>query len=235
MNRWAAFSFHLTISLAVFLGLFGLVIALWYPGILFRIDGGWAGLKLITGVDVVLGPLLTLIVFKAGKPGLKTDLGIIAALQVACMAAGIWIVYQARPIALVFAYDTFFSLSASEFKSYKKDPNVVAGFPGPWPKLIYTELPETEIGAEVASLRSQFVGDPLFMQTDKFATLPLNNSEVFSRQEGVRNDALNLVGEAVEETGSDCILSRFASAHANGFVCYDAQVGKLTRFFPLPS
>ncbi len=233
MSRWKAFGIHLAISLMVFFSLLGIIIALWYPGILFNVDGGWAGLKLVMGVDVILGPLLTLIVFKAGKPGLKFDLGCIAALQVACMAAGVWVVYQARPIAVVFAYDTFYSLAAREFEAYGRDFRDIASFPGSWPKMLYTELPESDFGAEVANLRSQFIGDPLFIQTEKFSPIPERGRAIFRREAGVRDDARKLLGELPGSGNPDCVLSRFASAHTSGFVCFDPENRKLTRFFPL--
>lgn len=69
MSRWKAAAIHFSISLLVFLFLLTLILWLWYPGILFSIDGGWSGLRLVIGVDLLLGPLLTLVVFKSGKPG----------------------------------------------------------------------------------------------------------------------------------------------------------------------
>jgi len=236
MSRWKAFAIHLAISVAVFLSLLGVIIAIWYPGILFSVDGGWQGLKLVMGVDVVLGPLLTLIIFKAGKPGLKFDLGCIAALQIACMAAGIWIVYQSRPIALVFAYDTFYSLSANEFKAYGKDPKSLATFSGPWPKMLYTELPDSDFSAEVANVRSWFIDDPLFMQTEKFKAIPGGanaSKDIFRRETQVREYASELIEDKEILNDQNCILSRFASAHAGGLVCFDPVDRKLTRFYPL--
>lgn len=232
MNRWQAFAIHLSLSLVVFTCLLGIIVWAWYPGVLFRIDGGWAGLKLVMGVDVVLGPLLTLLVYRAGKRGLKFDLGCIVAAQVACMAAGIWIVYQARPIALVFAYDTFYSLAADEFQSFGKDPAIVKDFPGSWPKLVYTELPESEFGVEVAYLRSQFIEEPLFMQTEKYQPFPDQGDNLFRRAATVRDDAAELVGESLIESAEDCLLSRFVSAHQSGFVCFDPESRRLTSFFP---
>ncbi len=70
MSRWKAAGIHLSASMLVFLVLLTIVMQLWYPGILFRIDGGWSGLSLVLAVHLVAGPLLTLIVFKSGKPGL---------------------------------------------------------------------------------------------------------------------------------------------------------------------
>ena len=235
MNRWQAFGIHLTASVIVFVGLLLLIITVWYPGILFSIDGGWNGLKLIMGVDVVLGPLLTLIVYRIGKPGLKFDLSCIVALQVACMAAGMWVVYQSRPIALVFAYDTFYSLAANEFEAYGQDSAVIDSFPGPSPKLIYTELPENDIGADVANIRGFFVGDPLFMQTEKFQSIPEFGTAVFRRENIVREEAETLLRANVESREEGCVLSRFISAHSNGFVCFDPAKRKLTEFYALDS
>jgi hypothetical protein len=106
MSRWKAGVLHFLISLAIFLGLLAVILLLWYPGILFNIDSGWAGLQLVIGVDLIAGPVLTLVVFKAGKKGLSFDLSCIAFFQAACMAAGMWVIYSERPIALVLAYDT---------------------------------------------------------------------------------------------------------------------------------
>jgi hypothetical protein len=230
MNRWKAFGIHLTISVVVFLALLGIIILLWYPGILFSIDGGWEGLKIVMGVDVVLGPLLTLVVFKVGKPGLKFDLTCIAVAQIACMVAGLWIVYQERPIALVFAYDTFYSLGTNEFEIYEKDPALLEEYPGPYPKLLYTELPESEISADIVNMRSQFIGEPLFMQTERYQPLPESNTEIFRRESIVRSEAgETIVGEISES--QQCLLSKFISAHTGGFVCFDPQERKLTDFF----
>jgi len=230
MNRWKAFGIHLIISLLVFLALLGIIILMWYPGILFSIDGGWEGLKIVMGVDVVLGPLLTLVVFKVGKPSLKFDLSCIAILQIACMAAGIWIVYQERPIALVFAYDTFYSLGTNEFETYEKDPAVLEEFSGSYPKLLFTELPESEISADIVNIRSQFLGDPLFMQTERYQSLPESGAEVFRRESNVREMAMDL-NDGEFEAAPDCLLSRFVSAYTDGFVCFNPQQRKLTEFY----
>ncbi|MBT8146208.1 MAG: hypothetical protein KJN90_05100 [Gammaproteobacteria bacterium] len=231
MNRWKAFAIHLTASVVIFLGLLGLILTVWYPGILFSIDGGWNGLKLVMGVDVILGPLLTLVVYRVGKPGLKFDLTCIVSLQVACMAAGLWVVYQSRPIALVFAYDTFYSLAANEFEAYGQDPRLINEFPGPSPKLIFAELPEDEFRAEVANLRSVFVADPLFMQTDKYKAIPEHGTAIFRWESSVRRDAEEQLRANVESREEGCVLNRFASAHTSGFVCYDPVKRKLSRFY----
>ena len=103
MNRWRAFFVHLLIS-AVLIGsiAFGLF-SLWYPPELLGFAKGDRLFLIIAAVDIVAGPLLTLLVFKPGKPNLKFDLGVIGLLQVLFLAAGLWTVWASRPVFLVGA------------------------------------------------------------------------------------------------------------------------------------
>lgn len=107
MSRFKAFGIHLGISFVIFIILAYFVVVEWYPGLLFDTDGGWRGMRIIIGVDLVLGPLLTLVAYKAGKPGLKFDLTCIALLQTTCLIAGTWVVWQERPLAIVYVDSRF--------------------------------------------------------------------------------------------------------------------------------
>ncbi|MCG6936115.1 MAG: hypothetical protein LJE73_09510, partial [Proteobacteria bacterium] len=71
ISRWRAFLIHLGISLVIFLILAYIILIKWYPVPFFYTDGGWQGVRIVAAVDLVLGPLLTLLVYKHGKPGLK--------------------------------------------------------------------------------------------------------------------------------------------------------------------
>ena len=232
MSRWTAFAIHFSISLVVFLVLLAIILWAWYPGILFSVDGGWTGLQIVIGVDLVLGPLLTLVVFKAGKPGLKFDLTCIASAQVLCMAAGMWIVYNERPLALVLAYDTFYSLASAEFEDFGRDAAVVNEFAGSSPKMLYTQLPDNEVSADIAVIRSQFIGDPLYIQTEKYQAISADAAElstIFRREETVRN---SVSAELLAQLPENCLFSKFMSARTSGYVCYSAQANRLTSFYP---
>jgi hypothetical protein len=108
ITRKQAFLTHLLISLAIFFVLSYLIIFQWYPSYYFHIDGGYRGLATIFFVDVVLGPGLTLLVFKPGKPGLKFDMSAIVILQIIALSWGVKSVYTERSILTVF-YDGKFS------------------------------------------------------------------------------------------------------------------------------
>lgn len=118
MSRYLATFYHLLISLVIFCFLAYLVVFVWYPGFFYAIDGGWEGMRIIIVVDLVLGPTLTLMVFKAGKPGLKFDLAIIGLFQSICLLAGLLIVYSERPIFFVYYEKHFYSSSAGTFERY---------------------------------------------------------------------------------------------------------------------
>lgn len=76
-------------------------------------------LRILAGVDVVLGPLLTLIVFKPGKPSLKFDMSVIVLVQLVALLCGATIIYQQRPTFTVFGMDRFSSIPAKEVEFEK--------------------------------------------------------------------------------------------------------------------
>lgn len=90
-------------------------------------------MRIIIGVDLILGPLLTLIVFRSGKPGLEFDLSTIVTLQVVCLAAGLYIVYSERPIFFIYYDKHFYSSSADTYTRY--------GVPAPDPHKFTDVMP----------------------------------------------------------------------------------------------
>jgi hypothetical protein len=116
VTRWHASGLHLLISAAIAAGALALMLLVWYPHPLFVAAGGNDLLFLLVGVDVVIGPLITLIIFKVGKKGLKFDLFCIGALQLAALFYGVGIVYLARPAFIVFVKDRFEVVTAVELK-----------------------------------------------------------------------------------------------------------------------
>lgn len=110
---------HLAISAAV-TGAVALVIFLrWYPSPFADAAGATTLFALLVGIDVVLGPALTLLVAKASKPRseLARDLTVIAVLQIAALCYGIYSLALARPVALVFEVDQFRLITAADVDS----------------------------------------------------------------------------------------------------------------------
>lgn len=106
---------HLSISLLIFIALTAIIYYRWYPQPYFSSSGGWQGIQLIAGVDLVLGPLLTLIIFNPVKALRERilDFSVIIVFQTAALTWGIYAVHSQRPIAVVY-HDGFFEAMIEE-------------------------------------------------------------------------------------------------------------------------
>lgn len=159
--RAIAAGWHLLISAIIALLVAWIVLGLWYPGPFRRMAGGQELLLLIVGVDVVLGPMLTFLVFNLAKgwPHLRRDLFTIGVLQLAAIAYGVHAAYVARPVALVFELDRFHVVSAIDVYQ----PELAKARPE------YRSLPNS--GPRMLSLRQPEAGaektDALWMAIEK--------------------------------------------------------------------
>lgn len=108
-DRLKASAIHLALSLAIAALAGLLVFGIWYPYPFREISGGRELFLLVVTVDVILGPLITLAVFNRKKPWteLRRDLAIVALIQLAALGYGLWTVYVARPVHMVFEIDRF--------------------------------------------------------------------------------------------------------------------------------
>ncbi|OTG99816.1 TfpX/TfpZ family type IV pilin accessory protein [Acinetobacter sp. ANC 4973] len=98
---------HLSISLLIVLLVIGLVFFVWYPSPLAQAVGVTHIFLMLLVVDVVIGPLLGLLVYKEGKKTLKFDLTVIIAIQIAALCYGIYSIEQGRPAWLAYNVDRF--------------------------------------------------------------------------------------------------------------------------------
>jgi hypothetical protein len=114
MNRFQAGATHLAISALIATAVFLPVYFIWYPDVMFESAGGRDLFLLIAAVDVTLGPLITTIVFRSGKWGMKFDLAVIGILQVAALSYGVLVLFESRPVYVVFVKDRFELVRATQ-------------------------------------------------------------------------------------------------------------------------
>ena len=114
MNRWKAATIHLSISVVLACGIAALLYFLWFPPPYFIAAGASGLIIVLMGVDIGLGPLLTLLVVNPNKPRklLKLDLSIIGVVQMIAFAYGIHVIAAARPVFVVAAVDRLVLVSA---------------------------------------------------------------------------------------------------------------------------
>lgn len=93
-----------------------LVFAGWYPAPTAQLLQVGSVYAVVLAVDVVCGPLLTLVLASPHKPRreLWTDLAIVGAIQLAALGYGLHALASARPVAYVFEQDRIVLVAKNE-------------------------------------------------------------------------------------------------------------------------
>ena len=117
----------------------------WYPPPFATVAGGFALFMILIGVDVVVGPMLTLIVASPGKPSvvLRRDIAAILFCQAVALCYGIYSLAEARPVLLAFEVDRFRVLVANDIDAalLGEAPAEVRTISWSGPKLIAAAVP----------------------------------------------------------------------------------------------
>lgn len=143
-TRFAASGFHFLVSLSVFSLLVGILLWFWYPTPFFSASGGWQGLRLVAAVDLVLGPLLTLVIFNPQKSRreLSIDIAVVVLIQMTAFLWGIRTVYEQRPVAVVFLDTSFYTVPAAAIRAQGIDLEVLDAFGEERPVYVFARRPE---------------------------------------------------------------------------------------------
>lgn len=136
-DKVKAFATHLAISLFIVLAVYVLVQLLWYPAPLFKATDAGRIFIIILIVDLILGPLLTSVVYKKNKKTLRMDLTIIVLIQLIALGYGLYSVYQARPVWIAYVVDRFELIRANDIIENEAQLYILPKF---GPEYIYVDL-----------------------------------------------------------------------------------------------
>lgn len=169
-----AFGAHFSISVVVFAGIIAACMTLWYPPPYFWIDGGIQVTRLAAMVDLVLGPLLTLVVYRPGKASLKRDLAVIAFVQVAFLAWGVGVLHRERPLLSAFVgvpTERFFPIPQQYLEGASRPLAELLALSRERPALVAIRMPENHVEARNL-VRAQLHGLPsVLRQTERYERL----------------------------------------------------------------
>lgn len=123
-RAFRAAGWHLLASALVAALAAALVFGIWFPYPYRDLVGGRELFLLVVGVDVVCGPLLTLVLFNhlKSRRELALDLSLVALVQMAALMYGLHTVVQARPVYLVFEVDRFRAVTMADIQQDKLRP-----------------------------------------------------------------------------------------------------------------
>lgn len=209
MDKVKAALIHFSISVVIFCSIVAVAIVAWYPPPYFFADGGWQMIRMAAGVDVVLGPLMTLVVFKKGKPRLKLDLSIIAILQVSVLFWGILLMYQQRPVFVAFGVNQFYTVTEDQLAHDDQLHAKLNMLEQDTPVMVYVELPDDpkkRYSILTAGTRGGYGGRP-------FYTLPRLYRPLSDNIAAVLNAGLDITALASDSPGNQAKLDAFLKKH----------------------
>lgn len=237
---------HVTASVFVATLAAALVFGIWYPWPYRTVAGGTELFSLLIAVDVITGPLLTLVVFDIKKswPTLRRDLAVVVLLQLAALAYGMWTVFEARPVVLALEGSRFRVVAAanvveSELAQAQPGLNTLA-IDGP--RVVSTVVPaegETQQEALLMAFAGVDIGmRPTFWRVwdDEARRLALQRSrplqELLAKQPHKRAE----LDESLRQAGASMQTARYIPLLArrdDWVVLLQSNTGEVIGFAPL--
>ncbi|MDH3388794.1 MAG: hypothetical protein OEN02_12910 [Gammaproteobacteria bacterium] len=156
ITKLKATAIHLCMSLAVFVYLVYQIYYNWYPQPYFEVDGGWQGIRLVAAVDLVLGPLITFLIFdlRKSRREILFDLLTIVVIQFGALAYGVYATYTQRPVAIVMIDEFVLSAIPQQYGGRLKSLEDLRQYSDEHPPIIFAEMPTTEEGiAEINRIK----------------------------------------------------------------------------------
>ena len=104
-KRQKFFLRHFGLSCLIALTILVWVFFCWYPSPLAKAVGVTHIFLMMLAIDVIVGPLLSLLVYKESKKTLKFDLSVIILIQICALIYGVYSIAQGRPVWLAYNVD----------------------------------------------------------------------------------------------------------------------------------
>lgn len=231
---------HLAASACIVLLAGALVFYGWYPGDLANLSGAAGIFVMLVGIDLVLGPSITLLIFDVVKKPvteLKRDVLVVVMLQLAALVYGLNALFVARPAYVVFNSGQFDLVFANELmkgvaETESASPYSDAPFFGP--VLVAAQLPEqADIaaklvmnavagGADVQNIPALFVPYESQQKSVRLLAKPL--SELNDRQQ-------KLLGEVLPTLNTTHVgYLRLVSTAGEAVVLISKETGEVLKY-----
>lgn len=192
--RVRGFLIHLSASVVLALLTILIVYKIWYPAPLDIAVGVTSIFFILLGVDVVIGPLLTLAVCKEGKKTLVFDLSVIIAFQLAAFIYGVHTIAQGRPVFIAFNKDRFDMAQAFEMENSFREKATPEYQTLSWtgPRWVAVKIPEDR----KIIMEGMFQDVDIPQRADLYE--PLNNQRGLIQEKAIALSDLNNFNSADE-------------------------------------
>ncbi len=234
-QRFMAALLHFCISLGVFLLILFILINFWYPEPYFNTSGGWQGIRLVASVDVVLGPLLTLVVFNPQKSvrELTLDIGVIATFQCMALLWGGYTLYGQRPVAVVFWESNFVTVPAQAMMDQGYDADKLDIFSADRPPLIYAQNPtklddlkkmlDVITKEKIPPHQQPWLYRPLKDYFNDIKPLQLNIDDIIAKHPNVKNQLSPILQKHNISDLHEALYFLLQSKYSDGVLLFDQK------------
>lgn len=241
-----AAGWHFLASSLVALVAAGLVFGLWFPYPFRELVGGRELFLIVVGVDVVCGPLLTLVLFShlKSRRELALDLSLVVLIQLCALVYGLHTVIQARPVYLAFEVDRFRAVTMADVHLDSLRPELgglhVIGWNGP--KVIGIRTPKDN-AEMMRSLDLSLGGIDQAVRPDWWVPYADVRTRVLQKSQSVealrkkRPDMVAEINNAIEESGTvenGLVWLPITSFQSTGWVVFlDSATAEIRSFAPV--
>lgn len=127
----------------------GIIFLVWFPDPLQIMLGGLELFILVVTCDLVLGPLMSLVLYNSRKSrrALIIDYSLVGIIQIAALLYGVFIVSGTRPVYIAFSTDRYEIVGAFDIREKElaaaRDPQY-SKLPWTGPKLVAVQVPPAD-------------------------------------------------------------------------------------------
>lgn len=241
ITKLKATAVHLSLSLVVFVYLVYQIYYNWYPQPYFAIDGGWQGIQIIAAVDLVLGPLITFLIFDLSKSRreILLDLSVILIIQVGALSYGILQVYNQRPVAVALVSQYMISGTTEQFGGKLESVSDLHQYSDERPPLVYADLQFDQATLEeLAQLNLwesvlEYLQLPSKNTRSEFAVALKDKQRIFSDELDAldKREVYENWLRQNDKKADEVMIARIAGRYGEAWLVFDLD-GKYQSYFP---
>ncbi len=113
-NKIKASLIHLLLSAVIISALISLALIFWFPSPFLGVTNFKDIALILIAIDLILGPLLTFVVFNPKKKSLRFDLSVIVAIQIMGLSYGLYMLYLTHPVYVTYYEKSFNIITAKD-------------------------------------------------------------------------------------------------------------------------
>ena len=216
MSRENAFLIHLGLSALVVGTVILLVVMFWYPAPWMQVIGAASVLGVLVSVDLIVGPCLTLLLYRPGKPGVIFDLCMIGLVQLAALVYGVHTVYQERPYYVIFVKDRFEVLAYKDINAQDIADETLRIKAWRQPVMAIASLPTDSVARNRVLEETLFEGKPdIHARPEFWSPYADSTAEVLAGSKSI-DELLAWRPDLAAELGADVSSDKFVYAPVMG-------------------